>query len=126
VSAHALEKMRALFSADRADEQESAATMRAWMREASYCADPHTAVGLAVAEKETRDPSVPMVVLSTAHPAKFPDAVKAACGVEPALPDWLGDLYARPERVTVLPADQGAVERFVLAASRAAREGAAA
>jgi threonine synthase len=126
ISAHALEKMRALFSADRADEQESAATMRAWMREASYCADPHTAVGLAVAEKETRDPSVPMVVLSTAHPAKFPDAVKAACGVEPALPDWLGDLYARPERVTVLPADQGAVERFVLAASRAAREGAAA
>ena len=41
------------------------------------------AVALAVAEKETRDPSVPMVVLSTAHPAKFPDAVKAACGVEP-------------------------------------------
>jgi threonine synthase len=64
-----------------------------------------------------------MVVLSTAHPAKFPDAVKAACGVEPALPDWLGDLYARPERVTVLPADQAAVERFVSAASRAAREG---
>ncbi|HEY6834520.1 MAG TPA: threonine synthase [Pseudolabrys sp.] len=126
VSAHALEKMRALFSADRADEQESAATIRAWMREASYCADPHTAVGLAVAEKETRDPSVPMVVLSTAHPAKFPDAVKAACGVEPALPDWLGDLYARTERVTVLPADQGAVERFVSSASRAAREGAAA
>jgi threonine synthase len=126
ISAHALEKMRALFSADRADEQESAATIRAWMREASYCADPHTAVGLAVAEKETRDPSVPMVVLSTAHPAKFPDAVKAACGVEPALPDWLGDLYARPERVTVLPADQGAVERFVSSASRAAREGAAA
>jgi threonine synthase len=123
VSAHALAKMRALFSADRADEQESAATIRAWMREASYCADPHTAVGLAVAEKETRDPSVPMVVLSTAHPAKFPDAVKAACGVEPALPDWLGDLYARPERVTVLPADQAAVERFVSAASRAAREG---
>jgi threonine synthase len=123
VSAHALEKMRALFSADRADEQESAATIRAWMREASYCADPHTAVGLAVAEKETRDPSVPMVVLSTAHPAKFPDAVKAACGVEPALPDWLGGLYARTERVTVLPADQGAVERFVSSASRAAREG---
>ncbi|HEX3442152.1 MAG TPA: threonine synthase [Pseudolabrys sp.] len=123
VSAHALEKMRALFSADRADEQESAATIRAWMREASYCADPHTAVGLAVAEKETRNPSVPMVVLSTAHPAKFPDAVKAACGIEPALPDWLGGLYARTERVTVLPADQGAVERFVSSASRAAREG---
>ena len=126
VSAHALSEMRALFTADRADEQESAAEMRAWMREAGYCADPHTAVGLAVAEKETRDPSVPMVVLSTAHPAKFPDAVAAACGITPALPDWLADLPKRPERVTVLPADQAAVERYVASASRAARAGAAA
>jgi len=126
VSSHALQQMRSLFTADRADEQESAATIRAWMREAGYCVDPHTAVGLAVAEKEARDPSVPMVVLSTAHPAKFPDAVAAACGVTPALPDWLTDLPQRPERVTVLPADQAAVERYVTSASRAAREGAAA
>jgi threonine synthase len=126
VPAEALKQMRALFTADRADEQESAATIRAWMKEAGYCADPHTAVALAVAEKETRDPSVPMVVLSTAHPAKFPDAVAAACGVTPGLPDWLVDLPDRPERFTVLPADQGQIEKFVLSASRAAREGAAA
>jgi threonine synthase len=83
-------------------------------------------VALAVAEKETRDPSVPMVVLSTAHPAKFPDAVEAACGLKPKLPEWLGDLATRRERITVLPADQTAVEAFVLDVSRAAREGAAA
>ena len=70
------------------------------MREADYCVDPHTAVGLAVAEKETRDPSVPMVVLSTAHPAKFPDAVEAACGMRPKLPEWLADLRSGKERVT--------------------------
>src|SRR5665647_1769781 len=122
----ALNQMRALLTADRADEQETAATIRAWMREAGYCADPHTAVALAVAEKETRDPATPMVVLSTAHPAKFPDAVAAACGVNPGLPDWLADLSQRPERVTVLPADQGQIEKFVSSASRAAREGAAA
>jgi threonine synthase len=122
----ALKQMRATFTAERADEQESAATIRAWMREAGYCADPHTAVGLAVAEKETREPSVPMVVLSTAHPAKFPDAVAAACGAKPALPAWLADLPKRPERVTVLPVDQTAVEHFVSSASRATREGAVA
>jgi threonine synthase len=126
ISPPALKSMRALFTADRADEEEGAATMRAWMREAHYCADPHTAIALAVAEKEARDPAVPMVVLSTAHPAKFPLAVEAACGVTPKLPDWLADLAARKERVSVLPADQAAVERQVLAASRAAREGAAA
>ena len=126
VASPALKELRALFTAGRASEEECAATMRATMREAGYCVDPHTAVGLAVAEKETRDPSVPMVALSTAHPAKFPDAVEAACGVRPALPDWLADLGKRPERLSVLPADQAAVERFVATASRAAREGAAA
>ena len=51
------------------------------------------------------------------------DAVEAACGVRPKLPEWLGALNERPERITVLPADQAAVERFVSAASRAAQEG---
>jgi threonine synthase len=83
-------------------------------------------VAVAVAEKESRDPAVPMIVLSTAHAAKFPDAVEAACGVRPALPDWLAHINERPERVTALPADQSAVERFILATSRAAQEGAAA
>jgi threonine synthase len=126
INAPALKTVRALFTADRADEEEAAATMRAALREAGYSADPHTAIALAVAEKETRDPAVPMVVLSTAHPAKFPDAVKAACGITPELPDWLSDLNERPERVSVLPADQAAVEQYVASASRAAREGAAA
>jgi threonine synthase len=126
VSAPAFKMMRSLFTADRADEQETAATMRTWLREAGYCADPHTAVALAVAEKETRDPAVPMVVLSTAHPAKFPQAVEAACGIKPKLPDWLADLFERPERVNVLAVDQRAVEHFVTKVARAAHEGAAA
>jgi threonine synthase len=126
IDARALSDIRTLFAAGRADEDETAATIRTLRKEASYLLDPHSAVGVAVAEKESRDPALPMVVLSTAHPAKFPDAVAAACGVTPALPEWLSDLPTRPERVSVLPADQGAVERLILAASRAAQEGAAA
>ena len=126
LSSEALSRIRALFNADRADEEETAATIRTALRETSRLIDPHTAVGLAVAEKETRDPAVPMIVLGTAHPAKFPDAVEAACGVRPALPDWLSDLPERPERATAMPVDQAAIEKFILAASRAAREGAAA
>ena len=126
ISSRALAEIRASFSAARADEQEVSACIRTVLRETGRCVDPHTAVGIAVAEKEPRDPSVPMIVLGTAHPAKFPDAVEAACGERPDLPDWLDDLNERPERVTSLAAEQGAVERFILAASRAAREGAAA
>jgi threonine synthase len=83
-------------------------------------------VAVAVAEKETRDPAIPMVVLATAHAAKFPDAVEAACGVRPVLPDWLADLDRKPERVATLPVDQSAVEHHILSVSRAAHEGAAA
>jgi threonine synthase len=123
LSAAALKELRGRFAAARADEDEVATTMRTTLRETGYCVDPHTAVALAVAEKEPRDPTVPMVVLSTAHPAKFPEAVERACGIKPALPDWLADLPGRRERMTVLPAEQAAVERFVLSASRAARKG---
>ena len=126
IDARALAEIRSHFSAGRADEEETAATIRTVRKETGYLLDPHSAVAVAVAEKESRDPALPMIVLGTANPAKFPDAVAAACGVTPSLPDWLADLPRRAERVSVLPADQGAVERHILAASRAAQEGAAA
>jgi len=126
LSARALATIRSMFSAGRADEDETAAAMRTVRRETGEFIDPHTAVGVAVAEKEARDPAVPMVVLGTAHAAKFPDAVEAACGVRPPLPEWLAGLDQRPEHMLSLPVDQGAVERHVLSLSRVAHEGAAA
>jgi threonine synthase len=125
IGAQPLERIRSRFSAGRADEQETAATIRTLKREADYLADPHTAVAAAVAEKEPRDPATPMVILSTAHPAKFPDAVEAACGVRPGLPDWLAGLNEKRERQTRLPADQAAVEKFISGFSRAAKGAAA-
>ena len=122
----ALAAIRAHFAAGRADEEETAATMRTVRRETGYLLDPHSAVAFAVAEKDTAEPQTPIIVLATAHPAKFPDAVERATGIRPALPDWLAELPHRPERVTVLPVDQPAVERFIVNISRAAREGAAA
>jgi threonine synthase len=125
VPAEALAAVRADFVADRADEEETAATIRTLRREADYLLDPHSAVAFAVAEKEAGDRRVPMVVLATAHPGKFPEAVERAAGVVPRLPAWLADLADRPERVQVLAADQRAVERFILGASRAAQGAAA-
>jgi threonine synthase len=126
VAARALAMIRASFAAGRADESETAAAIRTVRRETGAFIDPHTAVGIAVAEKEARDPAIPMVVLGTAHAAKFPDAVAAACGVRPSLPEWLAGLESRPERAVPLPVDQAAVERHILSRSRAAHEGAAA
>ena len=59
------------------------------------------------------DPRVPMVVLATAHAAKFPDAVAAATGVRPALPAWMGDLMTRPERITRVANDAEAIKDLI-------------
>ena len=105
------------FAAYRADEARTAATMREVHRRSGFLIDPHTAVGVAAAEDHAaarpEDAGVPVVVLGTAHPAKFPDAVEAATGVRPPLPDFLADLYDRPERFTVLPNDLSAVQDHV-------------
>ena len=68
--------------------------------------------------------TVPNIVLATAHAAKFPDAVEAACGVRPALPAYLEGLMSKPEHIKVMKNDQSDIERFVLSVSRAAKQGA--
>ena len=120
-----LAEIRRDFDAGRADETETAAAIRAAWREAGDLVDPHTAVALAVADRDNPDSTIPDIVLSTAHAAKFPDAVEAACGMRPQLPAWLDGLMTRPEQITVVNNDQTEIERFVLSVSRAAKQGVA-
>jgi threonine synthase len=117
-----LNAIRTDFEAGRADETEVAATIRAAFREAGNLVDPHTAVALAVAERDNAESKIPNVVLSTAHPAKFPDAVEAACGTRPDLPVWLDGLMSRKEHITVMKNDSAAIEAFVLSAGRVAKQ----
>jgi threonine synthase len=123
LDAGTLAGIRRGFDAARVDEADCAATIRETLATSGYLADPHTAVGLAAAARFDTPGAVPMVTLSTAHPAKFPDAVEAACGVRPPLPEWLSDLYERSERITRLPADQSAVAAHILSSSRVVAEG---
>lgn len=126
IDAGPLAAIRGEFTAARCSEQLTADEIGGTWRDAGYLLDPHTAVGTAVARRAlAEDPATPMVVLSTAHPAKFPDAVERASGVRPPLPAHLADLYDRSERFTVLPNDQSAIEAFVRAKARAVRGAAA-
>ncbi len=120
----ALGRIRADFEAGRADEDETRATIRDVHRSSGYLLDPHGAVGLAVARKRGHHGRSPVVVLGTAHPAKFPEAVEAATGFRPQLPARLADLMTLPERVTALPADKEKIVKFITEKSRAAISGA--
>ncbi len=122
----ALAAIRAEFAGIAVPEAETAREIGDVWSSAGYLVDPHTAVGVAAARRALKhDPATPMVVLGTAHPAKFPDAVEKASGVRPKLPAHLADLYDRAERFSVLPNDQAAVECFIRERARAVREAAA-
>ena len=120
-----LAAIRGEFDAGRADEAEVTETIGRVRRETGYLLDPHTAVAHAVAEKAGLDPATPTVVLSTAHPAKFPDAVEAASGVRPELPAHLSELMNAPERISQLPNDLGELEAFVEHRARIVKDAAA-
>ncbi|MEX0409039.1 threonine synthase [Aquibium sp. LZ166] len=114
-----LAAIRAEFSAGRSSMEETAATIAGTLADCDYLADPHTATALAVARREATG-SAPMIVLSTAHPAKFPDAVEAAAGMRPNLPSWLAGLMEREEKYTVLPSDEKMVEDHISSRARTA------
>ena len=112
VGEEAVKFIRKDFRAGRASEKQVAETIRKTLADTGYLLDPHTAIGVFVAEKNER-PSSPMVTLATAHPAKFPAAVKSACGIDPALPTWLAGLMTREERFDILDPELKVVESFI-------------
>ncbi|MEP4769030.1 MAG: threonine synthase [Roseibium sp.] len=117
-----LGEIRTHFGAGRCNEQETATTISSLWQEAGYLLDPHTAIGVHVAKKHD-DGNSPMVVLGTAHPAKFPDAVEKASKVHPELPENLTHMMIAEERQQVLAAEQGVVESYIEEHARAVRAG---
>ena len=106
--------LRALVHGETVTDHETLAAMRRVHDETGYVADPHTAVGLeAVRRRHADGVSGPMVVLSTAHPAKFPDAVAEATGVTPSAPPRLARLWEAPTAVDTIPAELDALRRYI-------------
>ncbi len=103
----------ALFTSCRTDADAMTRAMSWAYQECGETIDPHTAIGLHAAREAGIDPSVPVVTLATAHPAKFPDAVERATGSRPGLPSRVGDLFERQEALVELPGDYDAVAAFV-------------
>jgi threonine synthase len=121
-----LARIRRDFTSAAVDEETVAQEMRRTYGTAGYLLDPHTAVGVHAGRALIDDdPRIPVIALSTAHPAKFPDAVERATGVRPELPPHLAELMDRPERFARLANDQAAVERFIRERARVVTERAA-
>lgn len=111
VSQGALQALREVFASGRASEDETSAMITRAVGEMGELLCPHSAIGVHVAQEFLGE--TPLITLATAHPAKFPDAVEAATGMRPALPARMADLFDRPERVTQVENDLGALTGLV-------------
>jgi threonine synthase len=102
------------IASEAADEEQTLATIRKYHEKYDYLLDPHSAVGVSVAERLAGSGGYPVVCLATAHPAKFPDAIRLATGKDIATHPKIDELMGLPTRCTVLPNDQEAVRRFIV------------
>ena len=105
------------FSAAAASEAEVAACIRRVSAETGYVLEPHTACGVLAAER-TAAGTAPQVVLATAHPAKFAEAMAEITGAAVALPERLDHLLRERERATPLANNLSQVERHIEAHAR--------
>ncbi len=124
IASEPLAAIRGDFDAVRVGEAETVEEIARVWRETQKLIDPHTAVGVGAARAALKaKPQVPMIVLGTAHPGKFPAAVERATCIVPQLPPRLADLFSRQERFEVVandPAGLAAYMRGRLAASKRA------
>jgi len=104
-----------VFAGASVDDDATLAEIRRTYEATGVILDPHTAVGVAAARATRAERDRPMICLATAHPAKFPDAVEAAIGIRPDLPEHLADLFDRPERFDRLPNDLDAIKAHIRA-----------
>jgi threonine synthase len=100
-----------LFAAGEADTAQTLAMIKKCYEQEGYILDPHTAVGVVVAECFA-DSAAPTICLATAHPAKFTDAIQQAIGVSahhPAL-DKLADAETRCDTIAN---DEAAIRAYL-------------
>jgi len=108
-----LNYLRKYFSAGRSSERETRQVMADTLRETGQVICPHTAVGVKVAQELKQNSPETVITLSTAHPAKFPDAVKDACGIIPQLPDRLSKRLKGAEKIHTSPNSLSELQEFM-------------
>ncbi len=111
ISQGAIGSLRETFASGRASEDQTSAMIARALPDMGELLCPHSAVGVDVAQDFLG--ITPLVTLATAHPAKFPDAVEAASGIRPVLPERMAGLFERPERVQRVGNDLAELESVI-------------
>ena len=113
VTPQQLGQAKKIFTAARASDDQTIATIAEIHKQNGYILDPHSAVGVAVARQLSLELPEPVVCLACAHPAKFPETIQRSIGITPPLPEAVSTLLRKTERTVLLPADRNKIERFM-------------
>jgi len=100
------------FISESISEQELLSCIKKTYENLKMIIDPHTAVGLGALEKINL--AGKSVVLSTAHPCKFPEAIKKAINIKSELPDNLNYILSKKENFIVMNNDIEEVKKYIL------------
>ncbi|MEZ5647798.1 MAG: threonine synthase [Alphaproteobacteria bacterium] len=112
ISTPAATMARKQFTALAFDDEQTLATIKKWYQDIGLVLDPHSAIGVAAAERVRA--KTPCIALATAHPAKFPEAIRRAIGTTPKIPEHLEAIMTKPERLTRLPNHFDTVRAHIL------------
>ena len=107
-----LNKIKMNFTSEMIDENETVELIKTINDEHQMLVDPHTAVGIGAARKLGLEKNC--VVLSTAHPCKFPKAIEDAISKTENLPESLKYVNDRKEKFELLSNDIEKVKKYVM------------
>ena len=106
-----LQKIRDSFLSESLSEEMTKSVISEMYKNYGALVDPHTAVGIGVTKKIS--PEENTVILSTAHPSKFPDVVMEATSIKPELPENLKSILVKKEKYDRLPKDFEKVKKYI-------------
>ena len=112
IGADLLEMARQDFSAYRLSDDQTARDIRQTYQSTGEVIDPHSIIGVSAARQEG-DPEIPTIVLGTAHPAKFPDAIRDALDIDVPLPEQAGDLFNLEEHYSEMTNDPDSLKDLI-------------
>ncbi len=113
-----MERLRADLYGVSVDDEETRKTIRSAYEQHETLLEPHGAVGWAGLQhfladhRDLRDAVA--ISLETAHPAKFPEEIRALTGVDPSLPPSLQNLDELPEHYTEMETDYAAFKDYLV------------
>ena len=107
------QKVSETFKGYSLDDKGTSKAIADYQKSENQIFDPHSVIGVKAVHDGEKPTTPTTITAATAHPAKFPDAVKTATGIHPDLPEHLADLFERDEKFEVLENDVDGLMAFV-------------